>query len=171
MTLAALLLCPVRGPVLTRPALLPVRASCDARRAAAPAAGLFDKIGEIMDYNVKYAKAAADQAFDKRRARASHILLKTTGAETDAWLTALRAKIDARELTFADAASQYSTCPSASEGGDLGTFGPGAMVPEFDAAVFNEAVPLGAMQKVTTKFGTHLLRVVERSEMEKQEGS
>ena len=38
----------------------------------------------------------------------------------------------AGQLSFADAARQYSTCPSAARGGDLGSFKPGMMVPQFD---------------------------------------
>lgn len=40
---------------------------------------------------------------------------------------------------------EFSTCPSAAKGGDLGTFKRGAMVPEFDSTVFNEETPLGSM--------------------------
>ena len=36
---------------------------------------------------------------------------------------------------FADLAKQHSTCPSGQRGGDLGEFGPGQMVKEFDTAV------------------------------------
>ena len=41
---------------------------------------------------------------------------------------------------FAALASEHSSCPSGKQGGDLGSFGPGQMVPEFDKVVFNEAV-------------------------------
>ena len=40
---------------------------------------------------------------------------------------------------------EFSTCPSAAKGGDLGTFKRGAMVPEFDSTVFSEETPLGSM--------------------------
>ena len=66
-------------------------------------------------------------------------------------------------MAFAKAASQYSECPSASRGGDLGSFGPGAMVPEFDTVVFKE--PVGVVHgPVKTQFGYHLIYIRERTE-------
>lgn len=60
---------------------------------------------------------------------------------------------------------EFSTCPSAAKGGDLGTFKRGAMVPEFDSTVFNDETLLGAVcGPIKTQFGYHLLQVVERSE-------
>ena len=43
---------------------------------------------------------------------------------------------------------EFSTCPSAAKGGDLGTFKRGAMVPEFDSTVFSEETQLGSMSCV-----------------------
>ncbi len=64
---------------------------------------------------------------------------------------------------FADLAKQHSKCPSGSRGGDLGEFGPGQMVPEFDTVVFNEAVgiPHGP---VKTNFGFHIVEITGRTE-------
>ena len=135
-------------------------------RAPAPTAGLFDKLGEIAEYNAKYASSIASKMFDKRQARASHILLKTKGKETEDWLAMLKGKIEAGEITFAEAAQKYSTCPSKAKGGDLGMFGPGAMVPEFDAVVFDETVQIGEIRQAVTKFGTHLVQVQERKAAE-----
>ena len=45
--------------------------------------------------------------------------------------------------TFASLASEYSSCPSASRGGSLGSFAPGTMVPEFDAVIFNPDTSVG----------------------------
>ena len=63
---------------------------------------------------------------------------------------------------FADLAKERSRCPSGAKGGDLGTFGPGQMVPEFDTVVFNEAVNT-VHGPVKTQFGYHLLEVTARS--------
>jgi len=63
---------------------------------------------------------------------------------------------------FADLAKEHSQCPSGAKGGDLGTFGPGQMVPEFDTVVFNEAVNT-VHGPVKTQFGYHLLEVTARS--------
>lgn len=63
---------------------------------------------------------------------------------------------------FADLAAKHSSCPSGKQGGDLGTFGKGAMVPEFDTVVFS--APVGEVQgPVKTQFGFHLLEVTMRS--------
>ncbi|WP_423822313.1 peptidylprolyl isomerase [Salinisphaera sp. SPP-AMP-43] len=62
---------------------------------------------------------------------------------------------------FAAVAREHSTCPSGRQGGDLGTFGPGQMVPAFDEVVFS--APLNEVQgPVKTQFGYHLLEVTER---------
>ncbi len=62
---------------------------------------------------------------------------------------------------FAALASEHSSCPSGQSGGDLGSFGPGMMVKEFDEVVFNEAV--GEVHgPVKTQFGYHLLEVTSR---------
>lgn len=64
---------------------------------------------------------------------------------------------------FADLAKQHSTCPSGAQGGDLGSFGPGMMVPEFDKVVFS--APVETVQgPVQTQFGFHLLEVTSRTE-------
>ena len=63
---------------------------------------------------------------------------------------------------FAELAKEHSQCPSGASGGDLGEFGPGQMVPEFDTVVFNEAV--GQVHgPVKTQFGFHLLEVTART--------
>lgn len=64
---------------------------------------------------------------------------------------------------FADVAKENSSCPSSAQGGDLGSFGPGMMVPEFDKVVFS--VPLNTVQgPVQTQFGYHLLEVTSRED-------
>ena len=139
-----------------------------APRAAAPSANLFENLGKIVDYNTKYFSTALSGMFDDRTARASHVLFsfdKYENGEADA--AALKQRIESGEISFADAASQFSTCPSAARGGDLGTFKKGAMVPEFDTCVFDEATPLGdaAVQgPIKTQFGFHLIQVYERTE-------
>ncbi len=64
---------------------------------------------------------------------------------------------------FAALAKAYSQCPSARSGGDLGQFGPGMMVPEFDKVCFS--APVGEVQgPVKTAFGYHLVEVTDRTE-------
>jgi peptidyl-prolyl cis-trans isomerase C len=64
---------------------------------------------------------------------------------------------------FADVAKDNSSCPSSAQGGDLGEFSPGMMVPEFDKVVFS--APLNTVQgPVKTQFGYHLLEVTSRED-------
>ena len=68
---------------------------------------------------------------------------------------------------FAEVARRESSCASAAQGGDLGLFGPGKMVPEFDAALFPaepaEPPPAGALLgPIVTEFGCHALLVTKR---------
>ena len=91
------------------------------------------------------------------QAGARHILV-----ESEALCEELKAKIASGE-DFAEVAKQHSTCPSSRKGGDLGEFGPGQMVKEFDAVVFS--APLKEVQgPVKTQFGYHLLEVTSRTD-------
>lgn len=100
----------------------------------------------------------------KKTAVASHILIKSKGT-TD--IIALKQKIESSkdvEKAFAEAAAQFSSCPSAKNGGSLGKFSQGQMVPAFDKVVFSSA-ELGSVQgPVVTPFGEHLILIKERSE-------
>jgi peptidyl-prolyl cis-trans isomerase C len=91
------------------------------------------------------------------QASARHILVDSEDA-----CTSLKSQIEAG-ADFAEIAKQHSTCPSGSRGGDLGTFGPGMMVPEFDKVVFS--APVGEVQgPVRTQFGYHLVEVTSRDD-------
>lgn len=88
-------------------------------------------------------------------ATARHILV-----DTEEKCVALKNDI-AGGANFADIAKQHSSCPSGAQGGDLGEFGPGMMVPEFDKVVFS--APVKEVQgPVQTQFGYHLLEVTSR---------
>src|SRR3546814_8286673 len=64
---------------------------------------------------------------------------------------------------FAQVAKDNSTCPSNRQGGDLGSFGPGQMVKEFDTVVFS--APLNIVQgPVKTQICYHLLDVTSRQD-------
>lgn len=89
-------------------------------------------------------------------ATARHILVETEQACVD-----LKKQIE-DGADFAELAKANSKCPSGQQGGDLGQFGPGMMVPEFDKVVFSADV--GSVEgPVKTAFGYHLLQVTERS--------
>ena len=90
------------------------------------------------------------------QASARHILVET--AEE---CMKLKQEIE-KGANFALLAAKYSKCPSGRDGGALGTFRPGQMVPEFDAVVFNEEV--GKVHgPVQTQFGYHLILIDKRS--------
>ena len=90
-------------------------------------------------------------------AEARHIL-----GDTDELCAELNSKIDGG-AEFADLAKEHSSCPSGASGGDLGSFGPGQMVPEFDQVVFS--APVNEVQgPVKTQIGFHLLEVTSRTE-------
>jgi peptidyl-prolyl cis-trans isomerase C len=90
------------------------------------------------------------------KASARHILVQTEAECID-----LKKKIS-KGSDFADLAKDHSKCPSGQKGGDLGEFGPGQMVPEFDKVVFSAEV--GSVEgPVKTQFGYHLLEVTSRS--------
>ena len=91
------------------------------------------------------------------QASARHILV-----ENETLCEELKAKIAGGE-DFAEVAREHSTCPSSRQSGDLGEFGPGQMVKEFDAVVFS--APVNEVQgPVKTQFGYHLLEVTNRTD-------
>ena len=86
--------------------------------------------------------------------RASHILVNTEQEANDL-LAQLRAG-----KKFSELAKQHSTCPSGKAGGDLGFFGRGQMVREFEEAAFS--MKKGQMsQPVRTPFGYHIIMVTD----------
>ncbi len=90
-------------------------------------------------------------------ATARHILV-----DTEEQCEELKQQIEAGS-EFADVALEHSSCPSGKQGGDLGEFGPGMMVKEFDEVVFS--APVNTVQgPVKTQFGYHLLEVTSRSD-------
>lgn len=90
------------------------------------------------------------------QATARHILV-----DSEEQCQTLKAEIE-NGKDFAEVARQHSNCPSGRQGGDLGSFGPGQMVREFDEVVFS-----GELNKVhgpvKTQFGYHLLEITSRS--------
>lgn len=90
-------------------------------------------------------------------ATARHILV-----DSESLCEELKTKI-LGSADFAEVAREHSTCPSGRRGGDLGSFGPGQMVQEFDAVVFS--AKLNEVQgPVKTQFGYHLIEITNRTE-------
>ena len=99
--------------------------------------------------------------------RARHVLLRTSAQLTadvaTRRLTEYRSAIESGQRTFEDVARQFSEDGSAAAGGDLGWTQPGVMVPEFETAMNALAVG-GLSAPVLSRFGVHLIQVLERRE-------
>lgn len=99
---------------------------------------------------------------------ARHILLRTS-AQLSAQAAAqrleeLRRQIEQGNRSFEDAARQLSDDGSAAAGGDLGWAGPGQFVPEFEEAMNRLAIG-GLSAPVVSRFGVHLIQVLERRDV------
>ena len=94
-----------------------------------------------------------DQFQGQETVSASHILV-----DSEEQANELMAKIQSGETAFEDCAKECSSCPSGQNGGNLGEFGHGQMVPEFDEACFSMEV--GELRgPVKTQFGYHIIRL------------
>jgi len=101
-------------------------------------------------------KLGAKMTSEITSVRAEHILVLTENEANQ-----LKSKIDAKEITFEEAAKEFSQCPSKANGGDLGYFPKGVMVKEFEVAAFQ--LPVGEVSApVQTQFGWHLIKVLDR---------
>ncbi len=90
------------------------------------------------------------------RASARHILVNT-----EEQCNELKNRIEGGE-DFGEIAKEHSLCPSGKEGGNLGEFNQGMMVPEFDMVVFT--APLNQVHgPVKTQFGYHLIEILSRN--------
>ena len=90
---------------------------------------------------------------------ASHILVDSEEKALE-----ILAAIKSGEISFEDAAKEHSSCPSGQRGGELGDFGRGQMVPEFDKAVFEMEIGETTETPVQTQFGYHLIKLNSKSE-------
>jgi peptidyl-prolyl cis-trans isomerase C len=89
------------------------------------------------------------------QARASHILVKTEEQANQI----LKRLADGEE--FDKVARRFSSCPSGKNGGDLGWFGKGQMVPEFEKVAFENDTGK-VVGPVKTTFGYHVIKVTGR---------
>ena len=102
------------------------------------------------------AKIGANMNQDATQISAKHILVSTQKEAQE-----LKTKIDNNEISFEDAAKKYSSCPSGSQGGDLGYFPRGVMVKSFEEAAFS-AEKNKVTEPVQTQFGWHLIKVTDK---------
>jgi peptidyl-prolyl cis-trans isomerase C len=128
------------------------------------------KVGQVTDAEVTaYYEKSKSKYEVKEQVRASHILIKL---EPNATPEQVKAALDKATTAadrarkgedFAALAKTLSEGPTAPRGGDLGLFGRGRMVKEFDETVFN--MKIGAISDpVRTRFGWHVIKLIERQE-------
>jgi peptidyl-prolyl cis-trans isomerase C len=102
---------------------------------------------------LKYYEANKEAFMEPETISAKHILL-----DSEEKLNEIRAEIVSGKKSFEESAAEHSTCPSSEQGGNLGSFSKGMMVPEFEEAAF--ALPVGEVSEpVKTQFGYHLIKV------------
>ncbi len=107
----------------------------------------------------EYYEANKEQFKTPETVNASHILVDSEERALE-----ILDEIKSGKKTFEDAAREYSSCPSGKEGGNLGDFGRGQMVLEFDSAVFAMSVGDITDSPVKTQFGYHLIKLNAKNE-------
>ena len=145
--------------------------------------GLLDGVQSAVD-GVKSVSTAIQSTYEDDAfvpdgfVRARHILFLEAN-DADRKAEALKARIEAGEISFPEAALRFSACPTRDLNGDLGIFASlgrlsegtlrggslpydGQDVTPFDAVLHSPATPLRVIQTVRTQWGTHLVLVEER---------
>ena len=116
--------------------------------------------GNVTDAEIeKYYNENGEKFASGETVNASHILVDSEERANE-----ILADINTGKVSFEDAAKEHSSCPSKQNGGSLGDFGRGQMVPEFENAAFamNEGEVSAA--PVKTQFGYHLIKLNSKSE-------
>jgi peptidyl-prolyl cis-trans isomerase D len=117
-------------------------------------------VGPIFSNGVYKMAKVLDVKVGPDSVKASHILINPA---SEGGIDKAKAKADSiRSLiaggaSFAELAAKFGTDASKDTGGDLGTFGRGAMVPAFEEAVFNGNA--GDLKVITTQFGVHVIKI------------
>ena len=110
---------------------------------------------KVSDKEVEdYYNANKERFVTEESVNASHILVDSEERALE-----ILADIKAGKVSFEQAAMDNSSCPYKANGGNLGDFGKGQMVPEFDVAVFAMEVGEISEAPVQTQFGYHLIKL------------
>jgi peptidyl-prolyl cis-trans isomerase C len=122
----------------------------------------------VSDQEIKAFYESSPGLFKQpEQVRASHILIKVEPQADESKKAAARKKIEEiqhrvqKGENFAALAKEFSQGPSSAKGGDLGYFGQGQMVKPFEEAAF-AIIPGDVSDIVETRFGYHLIKVIER---------
>jgi peptidyl-prolyl cis-trans isomerase C len=115
----------------------------------------------------RYFDAHPDRFTSGELAEARHILFAVTPGTPVPALRALAertlAELRSDPARFGERARELSNCPSGAQGGSLGQFGRGQMVPEFDKALFGSSAIGVLPQLVTTRYGFHIVEIAHRT--------
>lgn len=123
----------------------------------------FMKDIEVTDDEVqKYYDENPDQFIAPETVRASHILVEDENQAEE-----ILKQLQDGTKTFEEAAIEYSSCPSAPNGGDLDYFQRGQMVPEFEAVAFELEPGQMSEKPVQTQFGYHIIKTTDKHTGEK----
>ena len=115
---------------------------------------------KVKDADIeKYYNDNIDQFKGGESVNASHILV-----DSEEKAIAIYNDIKDGKISFEDAAKENSSCPSKENGGSLGDFERGQMVPEFDKAVFSMETGDITATPVKTQFGYHLIKLNSKNE-------
>ena len=132
---------------------------------------IVSKIVVSEDESKKFYDQNLDKFKQEETVKASHILIGVDAKASDADKKKAKEKADklrkeiADGADFATVAKGNSTCPSSQQGGDLGFFGKGQMVPAFEKAAF--AIKKGDVSEVVeTQFGYHIIKVTDKKSAE-----
>lgn len=127
---------------------------------------------EISEDDIKkYYEENKDSYKVPEQLNAAHILVKADEEDQAAMekIQGLLKKVKEGN-DFASLAKENSDCPSSSKGGELGYFSRGQMVPEFEEAVFK--LKVGEVSSVVkTRFGYHIIKLLDRKEERTKESS
>ena len=116
-------------------------------------------VGTITPDDIKAEYDRQSAEFQPQEEISARHILVASKEEAEALIAELDAGKD-----FADLAKEKSTGPSGPNGGDLGRFSRGRMVPEFEAAAFDLEAGTHSAEPVETQFGWHVIKVEEKGE-------
>ncbi len=124
----------------------------------------FDDQIEISEDEAKQYYQQNEQQFSTpEQVQAKHILIDAEQPDAGQQAEQVRAQIVEQDADFEELAQEHSACPSGQQGGDLGYFSQGQMVPEFEQEAF--ALEEGQISEVVeTQFGYHVIKVEEHQE-------
>jgi parvulin-like peptidyl-prolyl isomerase len=122
----------------------------------------FDKIAISEKEKKDYYDANKEEFAEDESVRARHILVEKEGDAKNIIAQLKSLKGDALKNKFMEIAKEKSTCASAPEGGDLGYFSQGQMVPEFNDKAFSMKAKEITMVPVKTQFGHHVIYIEDK---------